>query len=394
MSEDSFQSISDVESLDYYGGAVNKSSLPSRYFGAQLDQLWTHVGYTDQFTSGLTTMLSHAATLGDLYSTYLSNNPNNPYAFTASVGGLSFLITGQENELIVNVTYNAMSITMAVLEVNGDITYWVDLYINATNRVLLYSTASELIILGNVDVSLVNVSYFLNIVKSGNDLSGFSYEKYGVGDTALRQYVVFKSIGNYFTVAGERGDFLLGASPKVNVETYRLQDGAYLGSQVLETVPVTGPTYETVWYPLWSINGWTSVRYETDNNDDKEFPQVYFNGSSSAFDVHYNTLPIIGTKTSRKYDVELKKSYVFKENSEGDLEKVEFLYPAFFIQENELTSNPFGTANSRNNNLLSHTLTANDLNAIRSHYDVLKTEQAAYKLIDVDAQIVEILASI
>jgi hypothetical protein len=166
---------------------------------------------------------------------------------------------------------------------------------------------------------------------------------------ALKNHVVFKTDGNYFVVAGERGDFILGAEPKVNVETYELTTGKYLGSQVLETIPVTGPTYETVWYPMWSLNGWTSIQFELDNSDSKEFPQEYINGSSSAFDVHYNSF--FGVSTSRKYDIELKKSYAYVLNDDGDVEKKEFLYPGLFIQENELTSNAFGTVNSRNGNI-------------------------------------------
>jgi hypothetical protein len=197
---------------------------------------------------------------------------------------------------------------------------------------------------------------------------------------------------NGFVVAGERGDFILGASPKVNVETYELSTGKYLGSQVLETIPVTGPTYETVWYPMWSLNGWTSSQFELDNGDAKEFPQVYLNGSNDVFDVHYNS--ILGVSTSRKYDIELKKSFVYVENGEGELQKKEFLYPALFIQENELTSNAFGTLNSRNGNIFSHTLTANQLGAIRDYYETMKTSQNTYKQVDVDAYISTFLSSL
>ena len=394
MNVDTFESTSDLSNFDYYAGPVSKSSLPTHYFGAQLDQLWTHLGFMTTFTQGLTTMLSNAATLGDLYNTYLQGTPNDPYAFSTTIGQFSFIVTGLENELFVNVAVGEINVTMAVLDMNNTITYWVDLYMNETNRLVIYSTANELTIVSNLDVAGVNVSFLLNIEKEGNTIQGISYEKYGVGDAALRNYVVFEGNNNVFVVAGERGDFILGASPKVNVETYRVRDGAYLGSQVLETIPVTGPTYETVWYPLWSVNGLTSIQFELDNDDDKEFPQVYLNGSSTSFDVHYNTIPLIGTKTSRKYDIELKKSYVYQTNIEGDLEKVEFLYPAFFIQENELGSGPFGTANSRNNNIFSHTLTSSELTGIKQYYDQLKDEQAALKLIDIDTQITELFTSL
>lgn len=395
MSEDTYLSSASTPTKDdYYSDAISKNSLPTRYFGAQLDQLWTHVGFMTSFTQNLTTMLSHAATLGDVYYDYLATNPTNPYAFSVTIGGFSFQVAGLEEELLVDVSVGNMSVTMAVLNVNNVITYWVDLFINDDNRLVIYSTSTELIVVSNLEVAGVKVSYFLSIEKNGNDVLGLSYERYGLESAALRNYVVFKSIGNTFVVAGERGDFILGASPKINVETYRQSDGAYLGSQVLETIPVTGPTYETVWYPMWSVQGWNSIQFELDNNDEKEFDQVYLNGSSSVFDVHYNTLPIVGTKTSRKYDIELKKSYVFKEDVNGDLEKVEFLYPAFFIQENELGSGPFGTANSRNNNIFSHSLTSTELAMIRDYYDALKDEQNTFKTVNMDAEITEFFNTI
>lgn len=389
LNTETYQTTKQVSNLDYYAGSINKSDLPTTYFGAQLDQLRSHIGFMDGLTENLTTMLTKASALGNLYSDYLSSNPQNPYSFSVSLDGFSFLITGLENELVVKVTVGDASVTMAVLNIQGIITYWIDVKVNEDNRVVIYTTPTRLVIIGNVLVSAIKVSYLLEIIKEGNTIRGYSYERYGTESAAIRQHVVFKTDGDYFVVAGERGDFILGASPKVNVETYEKTSGKYLGSQVLETIPVTGPTYETIWYPMWSINGWNSVRFEADNNDAKEFPQVYLNGSNSVFDVHYNS--ILGVATSRKYDIELKKSYVYVQ-SNNQWQKQEFLYPAFFIQQNEITvSAPFGTANSRNGNIFSHSLTTAQLSAIRTNYQSMKTDQAAYKLIDVDAVITNFL---
>jgi hypothetical protein len=71
MNQETYTTNLDVLSLDYYQGFISKSSLPNKYFGAQLEQLWNHLGYADSLTTQLTTMLSHASELGGLYSTYL-----------------------------------------------------------------------------------------------------------------------------------------------------------------------------------------------------------------------------------------------------------------------------------------------------------------------------------
>lgn len=392
LEPETFQTTKQVNNVDYYSTFINKTDLPTTYFGAQLEQLRSHIGFMDGLTENLTTMLAKASALGNLYSDYLSSNPLNPYAFSTNYEGFSFLITGLENELVMKVGVGESNVTMAVLNIQGTITYWIDIYISDTNRVVIYTTPTRLVIIGNVEVSAIQVSYLLEIIKEGNNIKGYSYERYGTESAAIRQHVIFKTDGNYFVVAGERGDFIIGASPKVNVETYEMTTGKYLGSQVLETIPVTGPTYETIWYPMWSVNGWNSIKFEVDNNDAKDFPQVYLNGSNTAFDVHYNS--ILGVTTSRKYDIELKRSYVFVLENNNWVKK-EFLYPAFFIQQNEVTVNaPFGTANNRNSNVFSHSLSTSQLDAIRNYYTNMKTEQAAYKLINVDSVIANFLTSI
>jgi hypothetical protein len=394
MDHDTYLTPLEVNDLDYYASSINKSNLPNTYFGEQLNQLWTHVGYADTFTSSIKTMLTSTATLGNLYNTYLSGSPSDPYMFTTSIGGFSFLVTGLSNELIVSVDVGSTSVTMAVIDIDGLITYWVDIFVNNDNRLLIYSTTTNLHIIGNIEVFGVKISYLLEIEKVGNEIVGYSYERYGIGDMALRSHVVFKTEGDYFTIAGEKGDFIIGASPKLNVETYNLTTGQFLGSKVLETIPFTGPTYETVWYPMWHISGWTSILFEEDNDDEKDFPQVYLNGSSTEFFVHYNTVPLIG-KTSRKYDIELRKIYVFVEDGEGNLSKILFQYPAFFIQSNEITTDkPFGTANEHNNNVFTHTLTTAQQNAIQNFYTDMKVRYDNYKQVDVDSYISNFLSSI
>lgn len=394
MNEETYLTNQTIENLNYYEVAVNKTNLPTRYFGAQLDQLWNHLEYMTSFTNNLTTMMSHASEIGNLYSTYLSGNPTNPYEFNVQLGDFSFSIAGLANELVLEVRVGEIQVTLAVIEMNANIVYWAELYINEDNRLLMYSTANELKIISNIQWDITpqtqaRISYLLDITKSGNSLSGYSYERYGIGDVITRNHIVFKSQNGYFSVAGERGDFLPLSNPKINVETYRLVDGAYVGSQVLEDVPdvpLFPSYYETIWYPLWSVNGWSSIRFEEDNEDDMAYPQVYFNGLSTPFNVHFNTFTVfsITQNLDRKYDIELKKSYVYQLDNDGNRMKVEFLYPAFFIQESELSSGPFGTANNRNNQIFSHTLSAEDISNIQTNYDALKPLQAAYKQINVD----------
>jgi hypothetical protein len=395
MNTETYLTELDLINLSFEAG-VDKLALPSTYFGAQLNQLWTHVGYADTLTSLVKLMLTSAATIGDLYNDYILDNPNNPYQFEVTINQFNFLITGIENELIVQVSLGNVSVTMAVLNISGIVTYWVDIFINQDNRLIIYSTPSLLRIIGNIEVTVLDVtsgvSYLLEINKSGDDISGYSYERYGVGSDAIRSHIVFKTNGNYFSVAGEKGDFIpLILSDKVNVETYDRTTGQYLGGEVLEDVVGLDP-YETVWYPMWSLQGWNHIRFEPDNNDANAFPQIYVNQSTNEFVVENNNGLF---DKSRKYDIELKESYVFQRNNEGNLFKIRFYYPAFFIQEKFITSsNPFGSANTNNNNLFSHSLSSAQQTAIQTQYDTLKVLQKDYKAINVDLYIENLLIAL
>lgn len=383
------------DQFNYYAGSVNKSAMPTKFFGDQLNQLWTHIYYTDSFVSKIRLALTSAAQIGALYDTFLNSNPGNPYEFAVQVGAFSFMITGQADQLFAQVSVSEVTLTIAVISIGDVINHYIDIFITENNRLVIRATPTSLSVVGKLSISAVYSAYLLEITKSGNDINGYSYERIGFDQQAIRSHTVFKTQDGIFTVAGEKGAFILGASPKVNVENYDVATGLFLGSEVLETIPVTGPTYETVWYPMTNISGWTSIKYEEDNSDEKDFPQVYFNGSSSEFVVDYNSVFLIG-KTSRKYDVELRHSYTFKSDGEGGFTKIHNLLPMFFIQENEITTQkPFGTCIEKNSSLsFAHTINSTQRAAILTNYRTMKDLQAAYKLIDVDNLINEFISTL
>jgi len=395
LEEETYSATQNEGTFDFYAGAIPKADLPDRYFGAQLNQLWSHVLLTDAFVSRMKIVLLSAATIGALYDEFLNSNPSNPYAFQPQIGDLTFTIIGQENELIVNITYLDMEINIGVLSVSGAITHYVDIYVSENNRLVIRSTPTSLTVVGKMTVEMFGYSgftaYLLEIERAGDAVNGHSYERLGLDEAALRSHIVFRSSDGVFTVAGEKGDFLIGSDPKLNVESYDSETGRYLGSKVLETLPTV--TYETLWYPLGNLTGWTSVQFETDNDDEKDFPQVYFNGSATEFEVEYFTP--LGLKTSRKYDIELKKTYTFLPDGEGGFTKQQHTLPFFFIQSKEIATNPFGTCLTNNSNIsFAHTITAGQIAAIGTRYQELKDLQLAYKEVDVDAVITAFLANL
>jgi len=385
LESETYVSGIDGSTLDFYSGAVAKTSLPTIYFGAQLNQLRTHVGYTDEFTGGLSVVMDAAVNLGTLYQTYLAENPSQPFMWSKEISGLTFFVTGTINQLIVKVTYGDMKITFAVMTIDSVLTYYVDIYVHAGKQVMLYSTPTSLVVAGKISINSVVTAYELILQKSGTIVTGQCYDKIGVDELALKNYIVFKSVNNIFTVAGEKGDFLLSSTAKCNVENYDMTTGTYLGSEVLEDQATT--TYNSLWYPMTGIRGWENIHFELDDDDDKEFPQIYLDGVATEFFVEYKTLFTV--KTSRKYDIELKKTYSYINDGEGGLIKKEYVLPFFFIQEDCIeTAKPFGNANANNTNIaFAHTLTTVQKQAILDNYETMVATQQAFKEMDVDMDI-------
>ena len=140
----------------------------------------------------------------------------------------------------------------------------------------------------------------------------------------------------YTTVVGNKASGLVGFKGYIN-ELYETREGKLIGYEVRETLTFASISgqYNTLWFNLNNISGITSVKaIENENHTgtytNKNPHDIYLNGSSTKFEPTYNTKAFV--KTSRKYDVELRKQYFYGYDSESNFVKYECEIPMMFIQ--------------------------------------------------------------
>ena len=160
-------------------------------------------------------------------------------------------------------------------------------------------------------------------------------------------------------------------------ELYKADEGTLIGYEVREEKTIAGVTaqYNTLWFNLIDISNITSVRVtdKTDaNKSSRSTVDVYINGSTDLFVPTYNKK--LTVKTSRKYDIELRKRYYYsydKTNQKLVCHEVEV--PMMFIQQGDNLSTFNADMNADNGVDANVRMATADLNKILSDYSTLIT---------------------
>lgn len=180
----------------------------------------------------------------------------------------------------------------------------------------------------------------------------------------------------YASVVGNKASGIIGFSGYIN-ELYTVSDGKLRGYKIRETIKnVTTLTYNTLWFNLNDISGIASTKVLANGNDGTDSSlnpnDVYVNGSSSVFTPAYNTK--LGIKTSRKYDIELRKQYWYG-YQDDDLCEYETDIPMMFIQDDNDKDTNYSDFSSDMKSVSgitsSVTLSSSYLTKIRADYNTL-----------------------
>ena len=218
---------------------------------------------------------------------------------------------------------------------------------------------------------------YISFERKDSTVEGHIYEYHTVkGKDAVKSCADFYITDQYVSVVGNKASGMIGFSGFIN-ELYDVNYGKLIGYEVEETASYAGVsgTYNTLWFNLSDISGVTSVKALDHDQGDKKNPNdIYINGNDSAiFASTYNKK--LGVKTSRKYDIELRKRYFYSTDAEGKLVEIEVEIPMMFIQEdNDKDSNfsDYPTDVSAANGITSEvTLNSTYLNKILADYDEL-----------------------
>ena len=186
-------------------------------------------------------------------------------------------------------------------------------------------------------IETVSRKAYFTVSKDENDkVEGHVYEFVQYKDKDLVPACAdFYIDENYASVVGNKASGMPGFTGYIN-ELYLTEQGKLLGYEVRETFTKWGisATYHTLWFNLNNISGINSVKAiatgEVSTGLGADNPhEIYLNGSASIFEPTYNKK--LGVKTSRKYDVEMRKQYFYGIQT-GEVVEFEVDLPMMFIQ--------------------------------------------------------------
>lgn len=188
----------------------------------------------------------------------------------------------------------------------------------------------------------------IHLNKNNNgDLNGTFYEYAGAkGVSLIKSSGVLEVKNGYTTVMCNKRE-LLDLPIHAFLEVYDNQTGKLIGGKVCEDIKDI--TYNTFWFPLKDLDGVKSIKVENKTNKTNPYT-VYLNGGTEP--IHSKLWGVSGgvsKGTSRRFDIELRSSIVYKENDKGELEQETLKIPMLFVQEEHIKTfaNDFYDANKK-----------------------------------------------
>lgn len=325
---------------------VNVSDISYGGFGEQWNMVITNIRESQRFYSVLTGAETIINSTVVAFNNYLDNNPSDTAThsiketgYTASIdfhnGVLTYVLqykTGWNipffGEVLpqIDMTYDVLSKERAVriqLSENNALRYLV-----SENK---YEFGLE------YGVSALNRKAYFEISKDKDEnIEGHIYEYVQLKDKDLVPSCAdFYINSEYVSVVGNKASGMPGFTGYIN-ELYKADEGKLLGYEVREQISKWGlsATYHTLWFNLCDISGITSIKAVENGSSTfglggENSHDIYLNGSSSKFEPTYNYLLV--KKTSRKYDVELRKQSFFG-YADNELVEYETEIPMMFIQ--------------------------------------------------------------
>ena len=169
---------------------------------------------------------------------------------------------------------------------------------------------------------------------NGHIYEYFSYINDESSKELLKSAADFYITDQYVSVVGNKASGLVGSEATIN-ELYLVGNGRLIAYEVEEDLEFLSikSTYHTFWFELNRITGIDTIKAISNGElaPNKNHHDVFVNGSDKVFEPAYNHKSIV--KTSRKYDIEMRTRYYYKD-LDGKATKIETQIPMMFIQDN------------------------------------------------------------
>ena len=325
---------------------TNVSSIKYGGFGEQWHMVIENIKESEKFYSVLS--LGEAAINASvaLFNNYLDNNPGTTADHTLNETLYSAKIDFHNGVLSYTIQYKTDLNIPFFGEVlpQVDMTYNIATLEKAVRIQLSENNAMKYVVTDNTytfgleyGVTTVSRKAYFTLERSDDDsVEGHIYEFVQYKDKDLVPACAdFYINETYTSVVGNKASGMPGFTGYIN-ELYKTDQGKLLGYEVRETFTKWGisATYHTLWFNLNNINGINSVKAiatgEVSTGLGADNPHdIYLNGSASIFTPAYNKK--LGVKTSRKYDVEMRKQFFYGIQT-GEIVEYEVEIPMMFIQ--------------------------------------------------------------
>lgn len=343
-----------------YTSFVNVSAIPNTGIGKQMNILYDIMLDIENVMGYLDPIYQTANTLATAYQTFINENPDDYNNFTTTIAGVSVTIILDEGYNL-TISYNDISLELYYINFEDGYIYGGRLFITEANVIKYEVTEDSFVIAARL---FGTFRAHIEFTRDDDGVRGSLYHFVGVNEVGINTRALLHVGNTHTTIIGEKGDFLIQATTKRNVEVYDNQTGLMVGSEVKESVPIVG-TYDTMWYPLGNLTGINNIKVIATANGNNA-NSIYINNKDTLFVTH-NTLT-----GARQYDIELKTQYFYTFNATTDeYTKIELQIPMFFIWRAYEESTGYTQVNSRNSITVTNTTTATDKNAIYYGYDVL-----------------------
>lgn len=326
---------------------TNVNSIRYGGFGEQWNMVIENIKQSELFYSVLSVGETAINSSVVVFNNYLDKNPSDKATHTVKETTYTAKINFVSNILTYSIEYK----TNLNIPFFGNLIPKVDMKYNITtgeknvkiqlteNNAMKYSvTDNHYVFALQYGVTAVNRKAYFEIEKKQDDtIQGHIYEFVQFKDKDLIPSCADFYIGKTYTSAiGNKASGLIGFTGYIN-ELYKTSEGKLLGYKVRETMTIAGVTgqYNTLWFNLNNITGISSVKaIENENNTghytNKNSHDLYINGKSTIFEPSYNSKLFV--KTSRKFDIELRKQY-FYGVIDNKLTEYETNIPMMFIQD-------------------------------------------------------------
>ena len=329
-----------------FNSFVNVSNIRYGGFGEQWNMVIGNIAESERFYAILSTAETVVNATVVAFNNYLDNNPSDTATHTLSETNYTAKLDFHQGLL----TYVLQYKTGWNVPFFGEILPQIDMKYDVTsgersvriqlaeNNAMRYVVTENSYVFG-IEYGVTTVSrkaYFQIERLEDESVNGHIYEfvQYK-GEDKVASCADFYIGEDYVSVVGNKASGMPGFTGYIN-ELYKTDEGKLLGYEVRESFTKWGvtATYHTLWFNLCDISGITSVKAVKNesttfglggqNNHD-----IYLNGSSKIFEPTYNTK--LTVKTSRKYDVEMRKQSFFGYKDDA-LTEFQVQIPMMFIQ--------------------------------------------------------------